>query len=377
MTDYYDFSILLVDDVEVNIDNLVETLGHDYDVSVALDGISALEQVADEIPDLILLDILMPGMTGYEVCEKLKNNPITFNIPIIFLTSMTEEQDEAKGLALGAVDYITKPFSPNLVKARVNNQLELKKQRDELKKHRDHLEELVKERTRELALTQEVTIYCLTSLAETRDPETGGHILRTQRYVKAFARKLKEEPVYQDLLNDTTIDLLYKSAPLHDIGKVGIEDRILLKPGNLTDREFEKMKYHTTYGRDALQVAEEKLGDNSFMRYAREIAYTHHEKWDGSGYPEGLAGDSIPVSGQIMAIADMYDALISKRVYKQPFSHRKAVSIIREGKGTHFNPAMIDIFLSVEEEFRQIAIAFADFEEERESLQKLKGPIVL
>jgi putative two-component system response regulator len=377
LTDYYDFSILLVDDVEANIDNLVETLGHDYDVSVALDGVSALEHVADEIPDLILLDILMPGMTGYEVCEKLKNNPITINIPIIFLTSMTEEQDEAKGLALGAADYITKPFSPNLVKARVNNQLELKKQREELKKHRDHLEELVKERTQELALTQEVTIYSLTSLAETRDPETGGHILRTQRYVKAFARKLKEVPVYQGLLNDTTIDLLYKSAPLHDIGKVGIEDRILLKPGNLTDREFEKMKYHTTYGRDALQVAEEKLGDNSFMRYAREIAYTHHEKWDGSGYPDGLAGDFIPVSGQIMAIADMYDALISKRVYKQPFSHRKAVSIIRESKGTHFDPAMIDIFLSVEEEFRQIAIVFADFEEERESLQKLTGPIVL
>ncbi|SDT89225.1 response regulator [Desulfobacula phenolica] len=363
MTDYSDFSVLVVDDTAANIDILVEVLGDGYEVRVALDGETALEHVAEDKPDLILLDIIMPGMDGYKVCEILKNNPETCKIPIIFLTAMAEEQDEARGLALGAVDYVTKPFSPGLVKARVNNQLELKK-------HQDHLAELVNERTRELALTQEATIYSLASLAETRDPETGGHILRTQRYVRELAQILKELPAYSVLLDDITIDLIYKSAPLHDIGKVGVEDRILLKPGKLTDQEFIEMKKHTIYGRDTLRVAEKILGDNSFMRHAREIAYTHHEKWDGSGYPDGISGTAIPVSGRLMAIADVYDALISKRVYKPPFSHREAVCIIREGKGTHFDPDMVDGFLSIEEKFRQIAIEFADSQEEREVLEK-------
>lgn len=361
MNDNLIFSVLLVDDTEANIDILVEALGDDYDVRVALDGETALEDVAEDRPDLILLDIMMPGMDGYAVCEQLKNDPETRDIPIIFLTAMTEEQNEAKGLELGAVDYVTKPFSPDLVKARVFNQMELKH-------HRDNLQELVEQRTRELALTQEVTIYSLASLAETRDPETGGHILRTQRYVKALATQLSREPAFKERLNNTVIDLLFKSAPLHDIGKVGVVDSILLKPGKLTDEEFSEMKNHTVYGRDALRVAEDKLGDNSFMQYAREIAYTHHEKWDGSGYPNGLAGEDIPVSGRLMAIADVYDALISKRVYKPPFSHLKAVSIIKKDSGTHFDPVMVESFLMIAEEFKQIAMTLADSEEERNAL---------
>jgi len=356
-----DFTVMVVDDTEANIDILVNTLGDRYDVRVAMDGQTALEDIIEDLPDLILLDIMMPGMDGYEVCQKLKANKATQNIPVIFLTAMTEEKDEAKGLALGAVDYVTKPFSPDLVKARVKNQLVLKQ-------HRDHLEELVQERTRELALTQEVTIYSLASLAETRDPETGGHILRTQRYVRVLAEKLKLNPRFQTFLDDQTIDLLFKSAPLHDIGKVGVLDYILLKPDKLTDGEFEEMKKHTTYGRDALRVAELKLGDNSFMRYAREIACTHQEKWDGSGYPEGLKGEEIPISGRLMAVADVYDALISKRVYKPPFSHQKAVAIIREGKGRHFDPDMVDAFVAVENDFRRIAMEFADSEEEKAML---------
>nr|WP_321403535.1 two-component system response regulator [uncultured Desulfobacter sp.] len=361
MKDNSQRAILVVDDTETNIDILMETLGDDYDIRVALDGESALENVAEEKPDLILLDIMMPGMDGYEVCRILKDDPRTHDIPIIFLTAMADEQNEAKGLALGAVDYVTKPFSPELVKARVSNQLELKK-------HQDHLQELVALRTQELALTQEVTIYSLASLAETRDPETGGHILRTQRYVRALARRLKTTPALEQILTDEVIDLLYKSAPLHDIGKVGVADSILLKPGKLTDEEFTEMKNHTIYGRDALKIAEEKLGDNSFMQYARQIAYTHHEKWDGSGYPCGLKGEDIPVCGRLMAIADVYDALISKRVYKPPFSHAKAMAIITKDGGTHFDPVMVENLLTIEDEFLQIADSLADSQEEKQAL---------
>ncbi|MBD3321519.1 MAG: response regulator [Chitinivibrionales bacterium] len=363
MSDLSQCTVMIVDDTEANIDILVETLGDEYEVSVAMDGESALQDIAENRPDLILLDIMMPGMDGYEVCEALKVEEDTKNIPVVFLTAMSEEHDEAKGLALGAVDYITKPFSPELVKSRVRNHLELKI-------HRDHLEDLVRERTRELALTQEVTIQSMGTLAEYRDPETGGHIKRTQNYLKALADHLKNKREFNAILDDATIELLYKSAPLHDIGKVGVSDTILLKPGKLTAEEFEEMKKHTTYGHDAIMASEKKLGENSFLRYAREIAYTHQEKWDGSGYPCGLAGEDIPVSGRLMAIADVYDALISKRVYKPPFTHDKAVGIIKEGRGSHFDPDMVDAFLEIKEDFRKIALQFADFEEEREMLSK-------
>ncbi len=361
MSDYSDCIVLAVDDTEANIDILVETLADEYELRVALDGESALASVAKETPDLILLDIMMPGMDGYEVCTRLKSDPGTRHIPVIFLTAMGQEKNEAKGLSLGAVDYVTKPFSPDLIKARVKNHLELKK-------HRDRLEDLVRERTRQLDLTQSVTICCLASLAETRDPETGGHIRRTQNYVRALALELQKKPAYETLLDNETVELIYKSAPLHDIGKVGVEDRILLKPGKLTDDEFEKMKLHTVYGKDALYEAEKELGKNSFLRFAGEIAYTHHEKWDGSGYPSGVSGNEIPVSGRLMALADVYDALVSKRVYKPAFSHEKAVSIILEGKGTHFDPEMVDSFIAIGDQFRQIAYKFADSDEEKDAL---------
>jgi len=366
MSDISNFNVLVVEDTESNIDILVEALGDTYDVSVAMDGESALEDITERTPDLILLDIMMPGMDGYEVCEKLKKDDSTKNIPVIFLTAMTEEQEEAKGLALGAVDYITKPFSPELVKSRVRNQLELKH-------HRDHLEELVQERTMELVVTQDATIYALATLAEYRDPETGGHIKRTQNYILALSEHLNYHSKFSSFLDEATIALLYKSAPLHDIGKVGVEDSILLKPGKLTNEEFEEMKKHTTYGRDTIAKIETEMGDevtSSFLRLGCEIAYTHQEKWDGSGYPEGLAGDDIPISGRLMAVADVYDALISKRVYKPPFPHSKAVAIIEEGKGNHFDPDIADAFLEVKDKFREIALEHADFDEERETLSK-------
>jgi len=355
---------MIVDDTETNIDILIDTLGNDYHIGVAMDGESALLDIKKNPPDLILLDIMMPGLDGYEVCKRLKAHKAVSGIPVIFLTAMAQERDEARGLALGAVDYITKPFSRELVKSRVHNQLELKL-------HRDSLEELVKARTKELDLTQEVTILALANLAEHRDPETGGHIRRTQLYVKLLAEQLKNHTQFKDFLDETAIELLYKSAPLHDIGKVGIRDDILLKPGNLTTAEFEEMKRHTLIGRDAIATAAEKLGENSFLHFAREISESHHEKWDGSGYPYGLAGEQIPLCGRIMALADVYDALISKRVYKPPFSHEKAIAIIRDGKGSHFDPLMVDTFLELEEEFRVIALEFADFEEEKDVLSKL------
>ncbi len=354
--------ILIVDDMPSNIKILNDILRQDYAVSVATTGGEALDIVRGPArPDLILLDIMMPEMDGYEVCRRLKEDPETKGIPVLFVTAMGDVEDETRGLELGGVDYITKPVSPPIVRARVNNHIRLKL-------HQDHLEELVWARTRELAVTQEATIRSLASLAETRDNETGGHILRTQHYVRALADHLRSRGKFVDLLNDNYIDLLFQSAPLHDVGKVGVPDAILLKPGKLTDEEFAEMKKHTTLGRDAIQRAEDRLEGNteaSFLRLAREIAYTHHEKWDGSGYPQGLAAEEIPVSGRLMAVADVYDALVTRRVYKPAFPHQRSVAIIEDGLGFHFDPDMCRGFLEIESVFRDIALEFADCEEDR------------
>ncbi|CAB1081796.1 Response regulator c-di-GMP phosphodiesterase, RpfG family [Olavius algarvensis Delta 1 endosymbiont] len=354
--------VLMVDDNTTNLQLLHETLdGLGYKLLIAKNGPTALSIARKAHPSLILLDIMMPEMDGYEVCRRLKADKNTSHIPVIFITALADDEDEAKGLGLGAVDYITKPINPELVRARVHNHLELKR-------HRDHLEMLVAERTRRLALTQAVTIESLATLAEYRDPETGGHIKRTQNYVKALAVHLKDHQRFRAQLDDEAIDLLYMSAPLHDLGKVGVRDDVLLKPGRLTDDEFDEMKKHTIYGEEALRITQQKLGEDSFLQYARDIAYTHQEKWDGSGYPRGLKGDEIPASGRLMALADVYDALISKRVYKPPFSHEKAVEIIVEGKGRHFDPDIVDAFLELENTFRNIALTFADYDEERRML---------
>ncbi len=359
--------VLIVDDTPENIQILMETLKDEYAIVAAINGQKALQIAGTEpIPDIILLDVMMPGLDGYQVCERLKTDTKTRDIPIIFVTAMTEVENEQKGLDLGAVDYITKPISPEIVKLRVRNHLELKS-------HRDHLEDLVRERTEELVLTQDATINSLATLAEYRDPETGGHIKRTQNYVKALAVRLKDHPGFVGFFDEKTIEQLYKSAPLHDVGKVGVPDHILLKPGKLTDAEFEEMKKHCKYGHDTIFRVELELGgdvEQSFLRFAREIAYTHQEKWDGSGYPQGLKGQAIPISGRLMAVADVYDALISRRVYKGPFTHSKAVQIIGEGKGQHFDPDIVEAFLEIHEEFRKIAIENADYNEEREALSR-------
>jgi len=226
----------------------------------------------------------------------------------------------------------------------------------------------VKERTEELLLTRDVTISAMGTLAESRDPETGRHIRRTQNYVRILAEGLRDQPQFAECLDDEMIDMLFKSAPLHDIGKVGVADAILLKPGKLTEEEFAAMKKNVTLGRDAILVAEQQLGGDSFLRIVREIAETHQEKWDGSGYPHGLKGEEIPLSGRLMAVADVYDALISKRVYKSAYPHSRAVKIIAEGRGTHFDPAIVDVFFECSEQFRRTALQFADCDEERDCL---------
>lgn len=357
-------TVLVVDDTPENLHLLNGILQKSFRVKVANSGERALLVVqGDEPPDIILLDVVMPGLDGYQVCEQLKANPATTNIPVIFLTARTEIENETRGFECGAVDYIGKPFVSPVVLARVKAQLELKKMADFLRDQKDYLEQEVARRTREVTAIQDVTILAMASLAETRDDDTGNHIRRTQNYVRALARHLQKTPQFAAALSDQTIEMLFKSAPLHDIGKVGIPDRILLKPGRLTPEEFEVMKTHTTLGRDAILQAEEALGlEVEFLRIAKEIAYCHQEKWDGSGYPNALQGEAIPLSARMMAIADVYDALISKRVYKAAMGHEEAVQIILEGKGKHFDPDITDAFSVIAEEFRMIAHLYADEE---------------
>jgi len=358
--------ILVVDDTPDNLLLMANLLKDSYTVKAANNGEKALRIARDAPPpDLILLDIMMPGMTGHEVAQALQGDPATRDIPIIFLTAMASSEDETHGLELGAADYITKPISPPVVLARVRTQLKVKDAADFLRDKNEYLEQEVQRRTRELGAIQDVTIHAMASLAETRDNETGNHIRRTQHYVKVLAEHLSEHPRFRAFLDPDTIKLLFKSAPLHDIGKIGIPDRILLKPGRFEPEEFEIMKTHTTLGRDAIAHAEQQLGmDVDFLRLAKEIAYSHQEKWDGSGYPEGLAGDAIPISARLMAVADVYDALISRRVYKEGMPHEKAVQIIAEGRGSHFDPDVCDAFLANLPAFQQIAARYADSDQD-------------
>ncbi|CAO3452849.1 Response regulator c-di-GMP phosphodiesterase, RpfG family [Azospirillum largimobile] len=355
--------VLVVDDTPDNLMLMAGLLKESYRVKVASGGEKALRiaQTAPA-PDLILLDIMMPDMDGYAVCRRLKADAATRDIPVVFLTALSEQADEQAGLELGAVDYITKPISAPILLARVRNHIRLKEAADYIRDKNLFLEAEVERRTAHVRAIQDVTIMALASLAETRDNETGSHILRTQHYVRALAEELRHHPRFADFLTDGVIDLLYKSAPLHDIGKVGIPDAILLKPGKLTPEEWDIMKTHATLGSDSLARAEDRLeGDTpSFLRFAREIADAHHEKWDGSGYPRGLKGEEIPVSARLMALADVYDALISRRVYKEPMSHEQAMAIILDGRGRHFDPDVVDAFRRLAGRFQEIAERYAD-----------------
>jgi putative two-component system response regulator len=355
-------TILVVDDSLDEIAVLEEILRGTYRVLAAMDGDTALSVArGSPQPDLILLDIMMPEIDGYEVCRRLSQNPATEDIPIIFLTAKTGTVNERLGFDLGAEDYITKPPSPTIVLARIKTHLRLKGTRDFLRDKIKYLDDEVERRAREVTLVQDATMIALGSLAESRDNETGNHIRRTQNYAKILAERLSNHPRFKQYLTPLYIERLYKSAPLHDIGKVGIPDNILKKPAKLDPDEFEVMMTHTTIGYNAILAAERSLGSySSFLSIARDMAWAHHEKWDGSGYPRGLSGDRIPLAGRLMAIPDVYDALISVRVYKQALSHEESVEIIRRGMGVHFDPDITLAFLDIAEWFRDIALSFSD-----------------
>lgn len=355
--------ILVIDDTPDNLFLVTNLLKDLYTIKVANNGEKALKFLDETpvTPDLILLDIMMPVLNGYDVLKKIKENQKLQNIPVVFLTAKSSVEDEKLGFDLGANDYITKPISPPILLSRVKTQLENKAISDFLRDKNEFLEKEIEKRTKDIIAIQNVTIFAMASLAETRDNETGNHIKRTSNYVKILAKKLQNHPKFRAYLTDEMIDTLYKSAPLHDIGKIGIPDHILLKPGKLTPEEFEIMKTHTTLGKEAIEHAEKELGyEVDFLKTAKEIAYSHQEKYDGSGYPLGLKGDEIPISARLMCIADVYDALRSKRIYKDSFDLQTTLKIMKEGKGTHFDPDMVDAFLEIHNEFEVIASNYID-----------------
>lgn len=361
-------TILVVDDAPENLALMLALLKDDYTVRVANNGERALSllQASEIPPDLLLLDIMMPGIDGYEVCRRIKSDEKLHELPVIFLTALSANTDEQHGLELGAVDYITKPINPAIFMARIKNHIELSRLRHFLeernlflKDRNEWLEREVSSRTEEISALQEAVVYAVASIVETRDKDTGGHVLRTQHYVRALAKHLCDHPCFAEYLSGRTIDMLFKSAPIHDIGKVGIPDSILNKPGKLTAEEIEVMRQHPQIGERALCRAEEHAGKHfDFLDLAKEITLSHHERWDGGGYPERLQGEAIPISARLMALADVYDVVTSRRVYKEAKTHEQAVDIISRGRNTDFDPAVVDAFLACQDEFKKIAQNF-------------------
>ena len=324
--------VLVVDDTETNIDILLEILSDDYEVSVALDGESALEIAFEDQPDIILLDIMMPGLDGYEVCRRLKQREETRAIPVIFVTAKSEVADEAKGFDLGGVDYIAKPISPPIVKARVKTHIQLKLAQDALANQNQILEDKVSQRTCELRETQLDIIRKLCRAAEFRDNETGLHVIRMSQYAHIIGLTYG--------MNEYDATLLLNASPMHDVGKIGIPDSVLLKPGKLTVEEFKIIQSHPKIGAEIIGI-----NDSPLLQMARDIAYTHHEKWNGTGYPQGLRGEDIPLVGRITAVADVFDALTMIRPYKKEWPVEKAVELIQQERGLHFDPDLVTAFL--------------------------------
>ena len=335
--------LLVVDDTPANLSLLTNLLDHTYRVQLATSGVKALDIAQRNPPDLIVLDVMMPEMDGYEVCRRLKVDARTRHVPVLFLTALSRPEDESRGFEVGGADFIHKPFNPATVLARVATQLQVKAWQDALADRNRWLQQALQARLVEVDRLRDATFHVMVSFAEFRDEATGNHVRRTQEYVRTLATWLSLQPGMGAALDAEQIDLLAKSAPLHDIGKVAIPDGILLKPGRLTAEEFTVMKTHALRGWDLLRRAAERMGDEDslFLQYAMQIARHHHERWDGNGYPDGLAGEAIPLSARLMAVADVYDALISRRPYKEPMDHTVALNHIRAGAGQHFDPAVV------------------------------------
>ena len=349
-------SVLIVDDIDINRLILKEILSESYDVLEAENGFEALDILMNigEVPQAVLLDIMMPGMDGFEVLARMKQNERTAKIPVLFITAADATTYETQGLSAGAVDFISKPFNPDVVKARVDNHIQLKH-------YRDNLEGLLERKTSELVATHQRTLETLATIIEYRDLESGKHIHRTSELTKLLVESMLRTERFAGEMATYNTRSLIKAVALHDIGKVGIPDSILLKPGRLTPEEFETIKKHTVIGGQIIDSISQGLSDEAgYLRLCREICLYHHERWDGKGYPEGLAGLDIPLSARIISVVDVYDALMSKRCYKPAFTHEEALRLLKEGAGTQFDADIIDAMMIDHERFHRLEDAMSD-----------------
>ena len=347
-------TIFLVDDDLTNLTIGDQALADFYHVFTINSGSNLLKMLERRIPDMILLDVEMPEMNGYETIKRIKSNPVTSDIPVIFLTAQSASEDELEGLSLGAIDYILKPFSPLLLRKRIEIHLLVESQKHELIRFNNNLMEMVEAKTKTVVELKNAVLHTMAGLVEYRDVITGKHIERTQAYLHVLLNALIESGMYMKEVASWDFDLVLQSAQLHDVGKIAIKDDILLKPGKLTAEEFEAIKEHTTHGKNIIDEIKTMTTEQAFLDYARIFAGSHHEKWDGSGYPDGLKGESIPLLGRAMAVVDVYDALISNRPYKKAIKHGEAVEIIIDGSGTQFDPRMVDIFRKINVQFDEI-----------------------
>ena len=363
-------SVLVVDDNEMNRDMLVRRLKPlGYQVSTARDGAEAMDILMQTAFDLVLLDIMMPVKDGFEVLQEIKAHSELRMIPVIMITALDDTSSAARCIQLGAEDYLTKPFDPILLKARVATCLERKRlydqerlYRNQIERYNDELQDRVQQQVQQITSAQLGAIFAMSKLAESRDPETGEHLERMREYCKVLSEHLGKLPQHQAMIDQEFIDNVYAASPLHDIGKVGIVDSVLLKPGKLTVEEWSVMKSHPIIGAETLREVDRQHPGNSLIRMGIDIAESHHEKWDGTGYPYGLKGTEIPLVARILALGDVYDALTSKRCYKEAFDHHKSRTILQENAGSHFDPDVVDAFLATEDEFQRIKEFYQDSE---------------
>jgi putative two-component system response regulator len=352
--------VFMADDNPANLRIIKNVLTEKYATATAPSAKKLFELLENNSPDMILLDVDMPEMDGYEAIEILKSKTETKDIPVIFLTGRTESDDELKGLTLGAIDYITKPIQPLLLLKRIEVHLLVEEQRKilekqaaELKNFNNNLQKMVDDKTRDMLELQNAVLRTMAELVDYRDDITGKHSERTQRGIRIILEEIQRKGLYPEESKGWDIDMLVQCCQLHDIGKIFINDSILLKPGKLTEEEFDNMKTHTHIGEQIVEKIELLAKGNEFLAYAKIFAANHHEWWDGRGYPQGLKGKEIPLLGRVMAIADVYDSLVSERPYKDVFTHEEAVKMISDGSGTQFDPDLVKIFIIVAEQFRE------------------------
>jgi len=345
--------VILVDDNPINLKLARNTLMDKYDVFTVPSAEKLFQLLEKTFPDIILLDVMMPGISGYDAIKVLKDDPRTAEIPVIFLTSKNDTTSELEGFSRGAVDYVSKPFSPQLLLKRVDVHVLVETQRKELKHINENLQQIVDEKTEAVLELQNAMLKTMSNLVEYRDDVTGSHVERTEHFLSLLTDEMVKKKVYDDILQTWDIKLFLQSAQLHDVGKIAIRDNVLMKPGPLTTEEFNEMKKHTTFGERVIEKIQQSARESVFLTHAKIMAGTHHERWDGTGYPRGIGGTEIPLQGRLMALVDVYDALTSVRPYKKAFDPEKAVQIVKEGGGTQFDPYLVEVFVSASQGFQE------------------------